>query len=242
MTDILYMKIVSALKQSILKGEYKPGDKLDSESSLMKTFGTTKITIRKSLALLCNEGFIYSVPSKGYFVQQPQTDFYRLTFNKFDRLNTHIDSIKLLSVKVIKDTPSIYIRLMLTEENSIVEIRRILLSEGAPIAFEKIYTKYTPQSPIVEKIINFANYAKMVDEMNTFNVEKRLTIKALQPTDEISKILELKNNEIVYEAEETTKKIEPSEIITYSQYYVNTRFLSINAVQEPTESGSSLVF
>ena len=231
MTDILYLSIVSEIKKDILTGKYSPGEKIESETELMEKFSTTKITIRKSLALLCNEGFIYSIPSKGYFVQTPNVDNYTLVFNKFDKLNTQIDEVKLLSVKVFNDKPGIYIKLQLDETNSIVEVKRLLLSNGKPIAYECVYMKHVPQNPVVESIINFANYAEKIDEMHSFNMKKQLKINAILPTDELRQLLQLNDDSILYEIEEKVQNTFNNTVISLSIYYTNTKYLNLTALQ-----------
>lgn len=231
MTDILYLRIISEIKRDILTGKYKPGEKIESETELMEKFSTTKITIRKSLALLCNEGFIYSIPSKGYFVQSPNVDNYTLIFNKFDKLNTQIDEVKLLSVKVFNDKPSIYIKLQLDETNSIVEVKRLLLSGGKPIAYEIIYMKHIPKNPVVESIINFANYTEKIDEMHSFNMQKQLKINAMLPTKELRELLQLNNESILYEIEEKVQNTYNNTVVSFSIYYINTKYLNLIALQ-----------
>jgi len=62
MSDVLYLAIVASLKDKILKSQLKPGDMLNSETALMNEYSASRMTIRKSLSLLSNEGYIYFVP------------------------------------------------------------------------------------------------------------------------------------------------------------------------------------
>lgn len=49
MSDVLYLAIVASLKDKILKSQLKPGDMLNSETSLMNEYSASRMTIRKSL-------------------------------------------------------------------------------------------------------------------------------------------------------------------------------------------------
>jgi GntR family transcriptional regulator len=68
----LYLQIKEALKKQILEGDYAPFDRLPSESTLMETFGVSRITVRQSLRDLQSEGLIFSSQGKGSFVSKPK--------------------------------------------------------------------------------------------------------------------------------------------------------------------------
>jgi DNA-binding GntR family transcriptional regulator len=67
-------QIAAALRDRIASGEYPPGSKLPPIASsrdargLAEEFGVTVNTIKKSLAILREEGLIESVPGYGTFV------------------------------------------------------------------------------------------------------------------------------------------------------------------------------
>ena len=127
MSDVLYLAIVASLKDKILKSQLKPGDMLNSETSLMNEYSASRMTIRKSLSLLSNEGYIYSVPGKGNFVCKPEVDIFQFKFNKYDGLNTHIDEVKLNSVKVMYPSKKIDKILNLDENQKAVEVKRNII-------------------------------------------------------------------------------------------------------------------
>lgn len=64
----LYQIIIEELSSSIESGIYKPNEKLPSEAGLMKTFGTSRITVTRALKELEIRGFIYKRKGKGSFV------------------------------------------------------------------------------------------------------------------------------------------------------------------------------
>lgn len=241
MSNILYLKIVSDIKQTILKGLLKPGDILDSETTLIKKYTTTKMTIRKALSLLSNEGFIYSIPGKGNFVCKPQTNHYNLYFNKFDKLNVQIDEVKLISVNVNIASPKVYIHLQLSEEEKVIEIRRVLLSAAKPIAYEIVYMKYKPQDPTVENIINFANYIQQIDYDFAFAIEKQLRIEAAKADNlEICAKLKLAEGDIIYNIYEDLKNTNDGQVISYSEYFISSKYLTITATQVHIEENQTI--
>ncbi len=65
---MIYKKIANTIKDDILNGKYQENEKLPSEFNLAEQYFTTKMTIRKSLALLAKNGFVYSIPKSGHYV------------------------------------------------------------------------------------------------------------------------------------------------------------------------------
>ncbi len=54
----VFEEIVAQLKQSILTGHFKPGDKLPAERELVEQFQVSRVAIREALRTLENSGFI----------------------------------------------------------------------------------------------------------------------------------------------------------------------------------------
>lgn len=67
-TPPLYEQIVTDLRNKILAGEYEPNTKLPAENELAKLYHVSRITSKRALEELKNEGFIYRVRGSGSFV------------------------------------------------------------------------------------------------------------------------------------------------------------------------------
>lgn len=65
-----YYRLMDDLKQQILNGEMKPGEKLLSENELAAEYQVSRHTVRKALGILQNEGYIYAVHGKGTFCSE----------------------------------------------------------------------------------------------------------------------------------------------------------------------------
>lgn len=62
---VLYKRVVKELKSQIVSGIYKKGELLPSEKELIESFGVSRITIRKALAVLADMGFIKTSKGRG---------------------------------------------------------------------------------------------------------------------------------------------------------------------------------
>ncbi len=72
-SESLYVHLYSCIKNDILKGKIAAGLKLPSKRSFAKNLGISVITVENAYAQLIAEGFIYSIPKKGYFVSDIET-------------------------------------------------------------------------------------------------------------------------------------------------------------------------
>ncbi|WP_414151561.1 GntR family transcriptional regulator [Acetobacterium carbinolicum] len=241
MSDVLYLAIVTSLKDKILKSQLKPGDMLNSETALMQEYSASRMTIRKSLSLLSNEGYIYSVPGKGNFVCKPEVDIFRFKFNKYDGLNIQIDNVKLISVKVIRPVRQIARILNLEDNQKAVEVKRILYSDDKEIAMEIIYLPYVHHQPVIEDMLKFANYMKPVEEKLAFVLDKSLDITVVMPSEEVREKLCLSENEPIFEITELIRNEATQQILQYAWFYVSPKYLSIKAAT-PKDSEDKRIF
>lgn len=67
-SDSLYEYLYKCIKNDILLGNIKAGEKLPSKRSFAKNLGISVITVENAYEQLIAEGYIYSIPKKGFYV------------------------------------------------------------------------------------------------------------------------------------------------------------------------------
>ncbi len=67
-SESLYLHLYQCIKSDILSGALTSGERLPSRRSLAGQLGVSNITVENAYGLLQSEGYIYSIPKKGYFV------------------------------------------------------------------------------------------------------------------------------------------------------------------------------
>ena len=72
--DSLYEYLYKCIKNDILNGTLTPGTKLPSKRSFAENLGISTITIETAYSQLIAEGYIYSLPKKGYFITDIKLD------------------------------------------------------------------------------------------------------------------------------------------------------------------------
>ena len=68
-----YEIVENGVKEKILSGDYPIGEKLPTETELMKIFNVSRYTIRRAIGDLENEDFVYRIQGGGMYVNDWQT-------------------------------------------------------------------------------------------------------------------------------------------------------------------------
>lgn len=67
-SEPIYLYLYDCIKNDIVNGQLKAEEKLPSKRAFAKNLGISVITIENTYEMLSAEGYIYSLPKKGYFV------------------------------------------------------------------------------------------------------------------------------------------------------------------------------
>ena len=67
-SDSLYESLYNCIKNDILQGKLCAGEKLPSKRSFAKNLGISVITVENAYGQLSDEGYIYSMPKRGFYV------------------------------------------------------------------------------------------------------------------------------------------------------------------------------
>jgi GntR family transcriptional regulator len=131
---VRYRSIADSLRRQVESGEYGAGSILPSESELSAAHGVSRVTVRKALDLLRDEGLVDARQGFGWFVAaEPQ----HLTLGT---LGTIEDQLAVLGVKSERRvvgfrfvTAPPRVRQVLGTK-SVLEVRRVNLADGEPFA------------------------------------------------------------------------------------------------------------
>ena len=73
-SDTLYEYLYKSIKNDIVQGKIKSGEKLPSKRALAKNLAVSVITVENAYGQLAAEGYIYSVPKSGFYVSDLRDD------------------------------------------------------------------------------------------------------------------------------------------------------------------------
>jgi DNA-binding GntR family transcriptional regulator len=147
-----YLRIASALKAHIERGDYLPGDRLPSESKLSKQYNVSPMTARRATQALLDQDIICAIKGSGTYVKAP--DLRNGTFSMEEFYNIFSDKdrtkVKILEALIIKADAVIAEKLALNPGDRTILIRRLLIRDGEPLIYHREYLIYDPELRIVE--------------------------------------------------------------------------------------------
>lgn len=76
-SDMLYEFLYKCIKNDIIQGKIKSGEKLPSKRALAKNLAISVITVENAYGQLVAEGYIYSIPKSGYYVSDLREEILR---------------------------------------------------------------------------------------------------------------------------------------------------------------------
>ena len=142
----LHINISEQIHQQIIDGDYLPGDKLPSERELIKQWQASRITIRRAIANLVQQGLVTTHQGKGAFVTQKGKVVYTLsdplTFLEDDLTQ---QGIKLLleniTFELVTAPAQVQKRLQLPANNPTAYLqKKLLLADNEPGCVDITYT------------------------------------------------------------------------------------------------------
>ena len=142
----LYYQLYDILHQDITNGVYQPGDMLPTENNLIDTFGVSRVTVRKAMDLLMNDGLIEKRRGQGTFVQKNKLKTELQKKNHFAALTEEMGYIahtKVILNKKVVASKGISELLHIPENSPVVNLRRIRYASNVPVRYESAYLEYS---------------------------------------------------------------------------------------------------
>ncbi|HHU51307.1 MAG TPA: FadR family transcriptional regulator [Firmicutes bacterium] len=161
-------QIVNEIKQAIIKGKLKPGDKLPNERQLAENYGVSRIPVREALRILSYVGILDTRHGGGTYVSKDNTDFL------IESLSTLLvfgkkPVIEMLELRIILETEAARLAALNVDENLKKQIKAAkeeveeelkLLKKGINGDFSEKDKKFhtliarASQNTLFEKFIN----------------------------------------------------------------------------------------
>jgi GntR family transcriptional regulator len=66
-----YRQLAGILRARIERGDWQPNRAIASETQLVQQYGLARTTVRRAIAVLVEEGLVFTVPQRGTYVAEP---------------------------------------------------------------------------------------------------------------------------------------------------------------------------
>lgn len=148
----VYRQIAERLRQQILAGAFRPGDRLPSETRLVEQFQVSPMTVRRAINLLASQGVVTTARGSGTFVKEVELGGAAFYLQNLRDLfsGDRPTAVRLLEARFCPADERIARKLGIASGARAIYIRRLLLSDGAPTFYHRGYLVNDPHRPVVE--------------------------------------------------------------------------------------------
>ena len=141
-----YQVVYEDLKDKILDKTFQPGEKLPSFSELCELYNVSNITVRKSIELLRQNGYVHSRPRVGNFVNEIKNEVYALRYNQRTSMKHEPKDVKVLSVDSVDlEEMKQYSKVRPNRRAKCIKIARIHFFGQLPVMYELIFILHNPR-------------------------------------------------------------------------------------------------
>jgi GntR family transcriptional regulator len=162
----LYYQLKEIFRSWITSGDFDSGGRFPSESELQERFGVSRMTVRRALSELANEGFLVREQGRGSFVVQPrvQDQLRGLTsFTEDMQLRGLPTESRTLDFRVVHDE-EVAKKMEISVDEEMVNLRRLRLVEGEPIAIQSAFIRHRFCPEIAEQGLMEESLYKTLEE------------------------------------------------------------------------------
>ena len=221
----LYYQLKEYIKEAIIKGHYKPNDRLPTEEELCKTFAISRPVVRQAYELLLREGLIERQKGSGTFVKQTVkrnslfTDF--VTFSFEENIQNLEKNSKIMKLEKEVD-PRINRIMGLPPESETVHITRLIHEFEYPVS---IIETYLP----CKYFQNFENFFFTISSKPIINIVEKTygiyiqnikrELNAIQISKDKAAYLHGNENDLAYEIK--TKYVDGFDRTVLLEYSTN---------------------
>ena len=202
-----YEKIAFDIKEDILSEKYKPNEQLPFEKELCEKYNVSKMTVKKALDLLVNDGLIIKRRGSGTFVKDiTEKEIQRIIEKKqFSGLTTtsigHKVTSKVLEFKIINVTKEIADILKIEEDEFIYFVHRVRYVDDKAVVIEKTYIPLNLIPGMKLADVKKSIYGYIKDKLGLNIQSAHSTVRAMKSDELDRKYLNLEKDEPILEVE-----------------------------------------
>ncbi len=218
--NVKYISIYEELKQRISDEKYDVGSLFPAEPELQKEFNASRITIRRSVQMLVDDGFLQRMPGVGTVVVSNKGALQLNTLTSFakDNQNKNVKSEIVQYQVLYSPKPIVLFRLELSSNDTVAYQERIRYIDDIPIGFQRIYVpSFIGLDETVLSNPDLSIYKLFEDKGHKVSQAKEM-IEAVIANNELSKYLQIdKGSPLLYVQRITHDQ--SGKIIEYAEIY-----------------------
>jgi Transcriptional regulators len=224
----LYAQLKEILKSSIINGELKPNIKIMSEEELSKKYMISRITVRKAITELVEEGYLIKKQGKGTFVSVPKVNRNIIEFLSFT-LTCQINGVKpgsrVIKKEIVEPSATDIRELKLKTDEKVILIQRIRYANGEPLIIENNYFSEHYSELMQENLENRSLYRILKEECGVEPVSSKKTIEICIATKEEANMLQIHQGAALFLMKGTAYDVNGNPVHRAAQLIAGDKFI-----------------
>jgi GntR family transcriptional regulator len=231
-----YERIAAALRDSILNGQYAPGERLPPQRDLARTWKTTLLTVRQALDQLQQDGLIRVEHGVGTFVvdlDQAYDPYAVASFTEVLREHGLETETQLISVEYESAAAGALTALGVTPDEGLVTLTRLRLVGSVPVVYQHSYAPGRLRAEFADYDGTVPLYAFLRHRAGLVAGAYRESVTAVPTPGNIADILQLGAGAPILLARRTTATVQGQPFL-YDEAYLPPERIAVTITRQGT--------
>lgn len=171
----LYAQIKNNILEYIESNDLQPNSPLPSEREIAENFQVSRLTVRKAIENLIQEGVAFRLPGKGTFVNIPKIEQPLLVLKSFTeaiKQEGHTPGTKLLDYEITKATKNVCNQLNLPFGSESTKVRRLRFVDNNPFSLATSYIPLKYSSEFTHENLQSESLYSLLEKLNGITLAK----------------------------------------------------------------------
>ena len=139
-----YEKIADEIRQAIRKGQYSSGDQLPMEKDMCKQYQVSRVTIKRAMDALVQQGLVIKRRGSGTFVKTLDDNYVKqLSLSTSNQLYGFRETYKgrkvrteVLRFEIVHPSEDVAVKLQMSTKDFVYDIIRVRILDDVPLVIE----------------------------------------------------------------------------------------------------------
>jgi GntR family transcriptional regulator len=218
-----YYQLKEILEKRILSGEFQSGEQFPTDEELCIEYNLSRGTVRRAVDMLVDENRLRREQGRGTFVTEPSLSpvFFRLANFTEEMIQRGCQpSTRLIRLQKLSATDQVAARLQIPLGAMVIEIARLRLADGKPMAYETRYLSETICPQLVEEDLeNQSIHSLLIDKFNIPLTRACYTIEARILSCQEAELLQVEPGSASFAVDRVTYTLNNRPVVWYTCLY-----------------------
>jgi len=228
----LYQQVKEDIKSAIQRGKYKPKEKIPAEPDLSAEYSVSRITIRRAVEELCNEGYLVKMQGRGTFVSTPRIH-RKFAGKKLESFTKTCEAYgmkagaRLLNRQIVPAREDEAEFFGIEKGSLLLYIERVRSADELPIFLENVFLPYEQYKSLMEMDLTDKSIFEIIEQIGGQRASDthHRTLEITRTTAEQAQKLNVPFGEPLFYLNGYFVDVDNNPLCIGRQYYIGSRYM-----------------